>query len=65
MSHSAFLQHERPGVFHAAGKAEPARRYESPFTDLGPRRPDELFSTAQVDSLVAPLEAVRSTAVAT
>lgn len=38
--------------------------YESPFTDLTPRGPDELFSSTQVDELMAVLAAVRATAVA-
>jgi type I site-specific restriction endonuclease len=38
--------------------------YESPFTDLTPQGPDELFTSAQVDGLVAVLERVRSTAAA-
>ena len=33
--------------------------YESPFTDLTPRGPDELFSSAQVDEVLAALERVR------
>ena len=46
------------------GVMEAARLYESPFTDLTPRGPDGLFSTAQVDALLAALAAVRATAVA-
>ena len=41
-----------------------ARLYESPFTDLTPHGPDGLFSTAQVDALLAAIAAVRATAVA-
>jgi type I restriction enzyme R subunit len=43
---------------------EPARLYESPFTDITPHRPEGLFTSAQVDALVASLEAIRATAVA-
>jgi type I restriction enzyme R subunit len=46
------------------GVMEAARLYESPFTDLTPRGPDGLFSTTQVDALLAALAAVRETAVA-
>ncbi|MEJ7760057.1 MAG: DEAD/DEAH box helicase family protein [Gemmatimonadaceae bacterium] len=46
------------------GVMEAARLYESPFTDLTPHGPDGLFSTAQIDALLAALAAVRATAVA-
>ncbi|MBK7674547.1 MAG: DEAD/DEAH box helicase family protein [Candidatus Accumulibacter sp.] len=46
------------------GVMEAAMLYESPFTDLTPRGPDELFSSAQVDELMRILDAVRSMAVA-
>ncbi len=41
-----------------------AMRYESPFTDLTPRGPDELFSSAQVDELLAAIGRVRQAATA-
>jgi type I restriction enzyme, R subunit len=46
------------------GVMEPARLYESPFTDITPRGPDDLFRAAEIDDLVRALEAVRATAVA-
>jgi type I restriction enzyme R subunit len=46
------------------GVMEAARLYESPFTDLTPRGPEALFTSAQVDELVSVLETVRSTAIA-
>jgi type I restriction enzyme R subunit len=46
------------------GVMEAAMLYESPFTDLTPRGPDGLFSSAQVDELLAAIEKVRLTAVA-
>ena len=46
------------------GVVEPARLYESPFTDLTPRGPDGLFSPVQLDELMRTLEAVRATAMA-
>jgi len=38
--------------------------YTSPFTDITPRGPDGIFTSAQVDDLVAILEQVRATALA-
>lgn len=46
------------------GVLDPGILYESPFTDLSPQGPDGLFSSTQVDELVAALERVRSMAVA-
>jgi type I restriction enzyme R subunit len=46
------------------GVMDAARLYESPFTDITPQGPDGLFSTAQVDALIATLEAVRARAIA-
>jgi type I restriction enzyme R subunit len=45
------------------GLMEPGRLYESPFTDLTPRGPEELFMPSALDELVHSLEAVRATAV--
>ena len=46
------------------GVMEAAVLYESPFTDLTPRGPEELFSAGQVDELVRVLDAVRGMAIA-
>jgi len=46
------------------GVMEAALLYESPFTDLTPKGPDGLFTSKQVDELMAVLERVRGTAVA-
>lgn len=46
------------------GIVEAERLYESPFTDVAPRGPDGLFSSAELDDLLRALEAVRLTAVA-
>ena len=46
------------------GVVLPGQLYESPFTDLTPRGPDELFTDAELDELMRNLEAVRANAVA-
>jgi len=38
--------------------------YESPFTDLTPHGPDGLFTSTQVDELMAVLAQVKSAAIA-
>jgi len=43
---------------------EPARLYESPFTDLSPHGPDGLFQPREMDDLIRMLESVRATALA-
>jgi len=44
------------------GVVEPRLLYESPFTDITPRGPDGLFTSAQVDELLAVLQRVRDAA---
>ncbi len=46
------------------GVMEPARLFESPFTDLTPRGPDAVFEAADLDELMRILDGVRATAVA-
>lgn len=46
------------------GVLDAARLYESPFTDLSPHGPDDLFTTKEIDALFATLEAVRRSATA-
>ena len=46
------------------GVVLPGQLYESPFTDLTPRGPEELFTDAELDELMRNLEAVRANAVA-
>ena len=38
--------------------------YESPFTDITPQGPDEIFTSSQVEELVAALDRVRAAALA-
>ena len=42
---------------------EPARLYESPYTDHAPTRPETVLSEAAVDRIVDILNAVRANAV--
>jgi len=44
------------------GVMEATLLYESPFTDITPKGPDDLFTSSQVDELVAVLEGVKQTA---
>ena len=46
------------------GVMEASRLYESPFTDLTPRGPDGLFTSSQVDELIAVLDQVKLSAIA-
>ena len=46
------------------GVMDPALLYESPFTDITPQGPDGLFTSAQVDELIACLEEVYQKAIA-
>jgi type I restriction enzyme R subunit len=46
------------------GVMDAARLYESPFTDLTPRGPDGLFTSAEVDGLVEAIARIRETALA-
>jgi len=46
------------------GVVPPERLYESPFTDLVPRGPESLFTSAELDELMQTLAAVRTTAMA-
>jgi type I restriction enzyme R subunit len=44
------------------GVMEPARLYESPFTDIAPYGHDGLFKAAEIDELLQILDGVRATA---
>ena len=46
------------------GVMEPKMLYESPFTDKNPRGPEGVFSSLQVDQLVAVLTDIRQRAAA-
>jgi type I restriction enzyme R subunit len=46
------------------GVMDAALLYESPFTDITPQGPDELFTSSQVDELICLLEEVYGRAVA-
>ena len=46
------------------GVMETAMLYESPFTDLTPRGPDGIFSSAEVDLLIAAIGRIRDNAIA-
>lgn len=46
------------------GVMEARRLYESPFTDIAPRGPEALFTSAEVDELVAALDRIRKSAIA-
>ncbi|MDZ7885909.1 MAG: DEAD/DEAH box helicase family protein [Mycobacterium sp.] len=46
----------------ATGVVEPARLYESPYTDHAPTGPDGVFPDADVDNIVAILRTVRANA---
>jgi type I restriction enzyme R subunit len=44
------------------GAMDVALLYESPFTDLTPQGPDGLFTSTQIDELIATLEQITATA---
>ena len=46
------------------GVMMPESLYESPFTDLAPQGPEALFSSQQIDQIVAALAEVRATVIA-
>ncbi len=41
---------------------EPARLYDSPFTDLAPRGPEDLFKEGDIEELIEALAVVRANA---
>ena len=43
---------------------DPGRLYESPFTDINPQGPEGVFTSEQVDDLIALLQEVRERAAA-
>lgn len=45
------------------GIVEPERLYESPFTDVSPHGPEDLFDSFEIDELMRVFDAVRATAV--
>ncbi len=49
----------------ANGVMEPARLYESPYTDHAPTGPESVFAEADVDSIVDILNTVKANAVPT
>ena len=46
------------------GVMDPGRLYESPFTDINPQGPEGVFTSGQVDDLVALLQEIRQRAAA-
>ena len=49
----------------ANGVMEPARLYESPYTDRAPTGPEAVFTESDVDSIVGILKIVRANAMPT
>lgn len=46
------------------GVMDAERLYESPFTDISPQGPDDVFPSAKVDQLIQALEEIRLRAAA-
>jgi type I restriction enzyme, R subunit len=46
------------------GAMDAALLYGSPFTDLTPSGPEGLFTSSQVDELIATIDRVKATAIA-